>query len=279
MDTVRRPDPDNIARALRGLAPWRALTSPQFYGLERVPEERPLLFVGNHTLYGILDAPLLFAELYTRRGIFLRSLGDHLHFKVPLWRDLMTEYGVVDGTRENCAKLMDAGEAVLVFPGGGREVAKRKGEKYKLIWKERVGFARMAIQHACTIVPFAAVGAEEAYDIVVDADEIMASPLGQLVKKLRIRPEVIPPIARGAGGTALPRAERFYFYFAEPIRTHDYDRRADDDERCRELRDRVQREVEAGVAWLRAQQAKDPERKLGPRMVKAIARKITGKKR
>jgi hypothetical protein len=37
---------------------------------------------------------------------------------------------------------------VLVYPGGGREVAKRKGEKYQLLWKERVGFARLAIEAA-----------------------------------------------------------------------------------------------------------------------------------
>jgi hypothetical protein len=36
---------------------------------------------------------------------------------------------------------------VLVFPGGGREVTKRKGEAHKVIWKERTGFARMAIEH------------------------------------------------------------------------------------------------------------------------------------
>ena len=72
----------------------------------------------------------------------VRGLGDHNHFAVPVWRDLLTRLGVVRGTRENCGRLFAAGEAVLVFPGGGREVFKHKGEKYVLVWKERVGFAQ-----------------------------------------------------------------------------------------------------------------------------------------
>eukprot|EP00959_Pyramimonas_sp_CCMP1952_P265617 5553482-Pyramimonas_sp.AAC.1 len=39
-------------------------------------------------------------------------------------------------TPRNCFKLLQAGQAVLLYPGGAREVAKRKNEKYKLLWKE-----------------------------------------------------------------------------------------------------------------------------------------------
>ena len=172
---------------MRLFVPWHWLTAPKSIGIEQVPDRGPLLFVGNHTIFGVLDAPMMFFELYTKRGIFLRSLGDHLHFRIPLWRDLLRRFGVVDGTRENCAQLMRAGESILVFPGGGREVAKRKGEKYKLIWKNRVGFARMAIRFGCPIVPFAAVGAEDAFDILLDANDLMASPLGAILERLGVR--------------------------------------------------------------------------------------------
>ena len=36
---------------------------------------------------------------------------------------------------------------MLVFPGGGREVTKRKGRGLLAHLKERTGFARMAIEH------------------------------------------------------------------------------------------------------------------------------------
>src|SRR5512147_2315704 len=117
-----RPTAAEIAAAKLLLEPWQLLTAPKFYGVEHVPVDRPFLLVGNHTLMGVLDAPLMVLGLHQRCGVLVRSLGDHLHFRIPLWGDLLTRFGTVDGTRENCERLMRAGEPVLVFPGGGREV-------------------------------------------------------------------------------------------------------------------------------------------------------------
>jgi 1-acyl-sn-glycerol-3-phosphate acyltransferase len=259
----RRPD---LARALRLLEPWRRLASPVFVGMERVPAaRRPLLFVGNHTLLGLLDVPLLFAEVYQKTGIFLRGLGDHAHFKIPVWRDFLTKMGVVDGTRENCDRLMREGEAILVFPGGGREVAKRKGEKYRLIWKERLGFARLALRHGCTVVPFAAVGVEDALDVVIDYDDWLESPLGPLLKKLKLRPEVVMPVVKGIGPTPLPRPERLYFWFGEAVAVEKAD---ETDEAARGLRDRVKAAVESGIAELIHLRTNDPGRSLRGRLVR-----------
>ncbi len=71
------------------LGPLRLLTSPVAFGLRNVPRDRPCLFVGNHTLFS-LDAPLLIAELWAKRRIVIRALGDHVHFRIPLWRDVLT---------------------------------------------------------------------------------------------------------------------------------------------------------------------------------------------
>jgi 1-acyl-sn-glycerol-3-phosphate acyltransferase len=255
------------ASALRLLAPWRRLASPAVMGLEHIPHERPLLFVGNHTLYGLLDAPLMIAELYERRRIFLRALGDHVHFKVPLWGALLSRFGVVDGTPERCAELMRAGAAILVFPGGAREVAKRKGERHQLIWKERLGFVRLAVAHGCTIVPFASIGVEDSLDIVLDADELLASPLGRLLGRLPLRTDAIFPLVRGIGPTPLPRPERIYFSFAPPIATVGRDGSTAG---LRALRDEVRAAVEGEIARLERARARDPDRPLGRRLGKLL---------
>ena len=44
----------------RLMGPARFVVDPHFFGVEDIPEDRPLLFVGNHTLYGVLDPPLAF---------------------------------------------------------------------------------------------------------------------------------------------------------------------------------------------------------------------------
>ncbi len=52
-----------------------------------------------------------------------------------------------------------------VCTGGAREVHKRKGEGYKLFWPETPDFVRLASKCDAIIVPFAAVGADDAYDV------------------------------------------------------------------------------------------------------------------
>jgi 1-acyl-sn-glycerol-3-phosphate acyltransferase len=59
-------------------------------------------------------------------------------------------------------------QTILVFPGGSREVNKRRGQQYQLLWRERIGFARLAIKHGYPIVPFAAVGADDMFDVIID---------------------------------------------------------------------------------------------------------------
>lgn len=260
-----------VARDLRALTrllqPWHLITSPLSYGLDNIPRRGPRLFVGNHTLFGMLDAPMLFLELYTKRKIVLRSLGDHVHFRVPLWRDVLTRYGVVDGTRENCAALMAAGESILVFPGGAREVFKHKGEKYKLLWGERVGFARLAIQYRYPIIPFAAVGADDAWDIVLGGDELIPAALRSVLERLGLRTDALIPIVTGIGPTPLPRPERLYFSFAAPIETRQYKGRHTDDAACWEVREQVKRAIEAGLKFLLKERKADPDRHLLTRLL------------
>ena len=151
---------------------------------------------------------------------------------------------------------------MLVYPGGGREVAKRKGEAYQLIWKRRMGFARMAIEAGCRIVPFGAVGAEDSYDILIDADSAILAPLQGVVTRLGGRWELAWPIARGLGLTPLPRPERFYFAFGEPINTTAWAGRHDDQRALRAIRDRTRSSVQDRIAFLLDQREQDPDRDL-----------------
>jgi len=254
------------------MAPWKRLTAPIFFGLERVPRDRPALFVGNHTLMGMLDVPLMILELLEECGVLIHPLGDHLHFQIPLWRDLVASFGVVDGSPESCAELMRDGKSILVFPGGGREVFRRKGEKYRLLWKQRAGFARMAAEHRYAIVPFAAVGADDCFDIVVDGNDLLRSPLRPIIERLNPGKDMIPPLLRGIGLSPLPRPERFYFHFGEPIETAHLEGRSDDAAAVFAVREQVREAVEAGIEFLLAKQAGDPQRGFLDRLLGADRR-------
>jgi 1-acyl-sn-glycerol-3-phosphate acyltransferase len=257
-----RPTPGDVAFMRTALAPWKWITAPRVSGREHLPVDRPALLAANHTTWAVLDSPLLLLELYETRGVLPRTLGDHLHWRVPVWRALLERFGVVDGTPANVRALMRAGEWILVFPGGAREVFKRRGEKYTLVWGERTGFARMAIESGYPIVPVSLVGAEDAYDIVLDADDLLASPFGPLVRRLAPRPDVIPPVVRGLGPTVVPRPERFYFHFGAPVETRHLAGRERDDRTCFAVRERVRQAIEDGIVRLLRERERDPDRSL-----------------
>jgi 1-acyl-sn-glycerol-3-phosphate acyltransferase len=145
---------------------------------------------------------------------------------------------------------------------------KRKSEKYKLLWGDRSGFARMALENQATIVPFSSVGADDCFDMLVDGDDFLNSPIGPLIERYHPRPDFLPPIIRGIGLSVLPRPERFYFRFGEPIEPDPARLGGDhtNPEACMRLRNEVQAEVEAGMAEMLALREKDPQRRLRDRL-------------
>ncbi|HNI63155.1 MAG TPA: lysophospholipid acyltransferase family protein [Agitococcus sp.] len=242
--------PPPLSRIQKALFLQKTWFDPIFIGLDNVDRAKPALYVGNHTLYGTLDGPLMILGLYEHKGIFLRSLGDHIHFKVPLWGKLLVDNGCVAGTPENCQQLMEAKEHILVYPGGGREVMKNKDELYQLVWKQRTGFARMAMQNGYDIIPFAAVGADDAYTIQYDTNDFYQSKVGKWLQKTGISDKYLRggdafvPLATGLG--LLPRPEKIYFAFGERITTAAMQTQSEN----KDLQWQVREQVEAKIYQL-----------------------------
>lgn len=208
------------------MAPFKFYFSPQFYGLDELDVSKPAMYVSNHTILGILDGFPFGSEIYLRKGIMLRALADSAHFKVPVWRDVLSQnFGVVEASRKNCGILMKQKESLIVYPGGAREICKKRGEEYILKWADRKGFVRMAMEYGYDIIPVAAVGAEEAFTIIKDADDILSSPFGKFLKFIGVAEhyfkngELMPPVVRGIGDTIIPRPAKLYFSFGRRIST------------------------------------------------------------
>ncbi|MGO9977511.1 MAG: lysophospholipid acyltransferase family protein [Solirubrobacteraceae bacterium] len=266
---IPQPGPRTTAVAARALGAAHRFLQPRLYGIQRIPNRGPFLLVGNHTLYGLQDVPSLVYEIERARGVFVRPLGDHLHFAIPIWRNLLCELGMVRGTRANCDALLQAEQGVMVFPGGAHEVFKGRGQHYQLMWRERVGFARLAVAHGCPIIPFAAVGADDTYTVLLDAAHPLAKPIRAISDRITGRPEAFIPIARGLGPTLVPRPERFYFHFAPPIDTTPLAGQHDNIDVLRALRNQVKRGVEDGITFLLAERESDPHRRLISRLGRA----------
>ena len=189
--------------------------TPTFIGAEQLDASQPAMYVGNHSMYGVLDSPMLIDYLYNEHQVAVVSIADHSHFYLPLWRSVVKKFGAVDGIPAYVREAMQQGYSILVFPGGGREVLKREGEQYQLIWKQRYGFLKLAQEFGYDIVPFAALGGDEVFDIGFDANKVVQHQyfqkllqVPQLSRLLR-KGEVIPSLPKHL----IPKRLPFYFKF------------------------------------------------------------------
>ena len=187
--------------------------TPTFIGAERLDASQPAMYVGNHSLYGVLDSPMLIDYLYNEHQVAVVSIADHSHFYLPLWRSVVKKFGAVDGVPAYVREAMQQGYSILVFPGGGREVLKREGEQYQLIWKQRYGFLKLAQEFGYDIVPFAALGGDEVFDIGFDANKVVQH---QYFQKLLQVPKLSHMLRKGEVIPSLPKhliPKRLPFYF------------------------------------------------------------------
>ncbi|TGD84735.1 acyltransferase family protein [Mycolicibacterium sp. CH28] len=249
---------------LDAIAPLVDASLPYVDGIENLPRDGRFLLVGNHTQTGMAEAWL--TSLVVRQAIGARvrplAVRDVARMPGPL-ADLAAAYGPVVGSPENARELMAHGETVLVFPGGGREIGKFKGEEYRLNWEGRSGFARVAIANHYPIIPVGHVGGDDIYHSVATRDSAMGKAILAISAKLTGRPDMFFPLVRGAGPTLIPSPQRMYLRFGAPIDTTT-PAGVSEDEWIAQVKKRTQTDLETILANLLEVRAHDPYRSLNP---------------
>ncbi|MRG97034.1 lysophospholipid acyltransferase family protein [Polyangium spumosum] len=187
-------------------------------GIERVPPSRVLL-VANHSgqipMDGVIIAASMFLDAEPPR--IVRSMVEKWSQTLPFVSTFFSRVGQVVGVPENARRLLELGEAILVFPEGIRGVTKPFAERYKLT-DFGLGFMRLALETNTPIVPVAVIGAEEQY--------VSLGNLRRVAKALHLPSFPILPQLLVPGGV-LPLPTRYRISFGEPMR---FDGDPDDDD-------------------------------------------------
>jgi 1-acyl-sn-glycerol-3-phosphate acyltransferase len=247
-----------------GIWPVIDLTRPYVDGIENLPRDGRFFLVGNHTQTGMGEAWLTCLSVRRTIGTRVRPLTERGMGAIPgLAGDLLAACGGVVGSPENATTLMQNNETLLVFPGGGREIGKFKGEEYQLQWQGRAGFARSAIANDYPIVPVGHVGGDDIYHSVFTRDSLVGKLTEKVGQMVTGKPGMTMPLVRGIGPTLIPSPQRMYLRFGQPIDTAKPDG-VSDDEWVATVKKTTQTALETILAELLDIRAQDPFRELNP---------------
>lgn len=253
-----QPPPYNEAVVLN--MPFKKWFKQTFAGLEHLDASKPALYISNHALFG-MDAPSLLLELYLLKNIYLRGAADRVFFHPALFffGHILRQFGAFEGSRDNIHRLMEQGEHILLYPGGGREALKNRDERYQLLWKDRYGFLELALQHGYDIIPFASHGVDDLLDVRYDANDFRQSAVGrrlyhiEKIYHLMREGDVFVPFATGFKGVPyLPKPVPLHFQFFPRIETRHIPAQFHDEVKYK-LRDQIEQVLTHALAPTQAQ--------------------------
>ena len=142
-------------------------------GIENVPAGRMLL-IGNHAGNTFAwDAAMANTAIFLhgKPPRALRGMAEYYLPTIPFFNVFMHRVGAIVGRPENARRLLEAGEALAVFPEGQRGFVKPYAKRYQL-QRFGYGFMRLALETNSPILPVAIVGSEEQSPGIATSDAL-----------------------------------------------------------------------------------------------------------
>jgi 1-acyl-sn-glycerol-3-phosphate acyltransferase len=132
-------------------------------GLANIPDEGPVLLVGNHSGGNMTPDTTVFTLAFNayfgvERPFY--QLAHNLVLSMPGLGSLR-KFGTVAASPANARKALSSGAALLVYPGGDYEVHRPSWDGNRIDFDRRKGFIRLALQEDVPIVPVVSIGGQE----------------------------------------------------------------------------------------------------------------------
>lgn len=206
-------------------------------GAEHIPEDGPVLFVGNHSgallpTDGFFVAVALRDRFGPRRA--LHPLVHDFLFEDPLLRRFAGRLGMLRAGHDAALSAFRAGGSVLVYPGSDYDAFRPFRERGRVVLGGRKGFLRLALRAQVPIVPVLNAGTHEQLVVLTRGDAIARA----LRMHAWARTEVFPIVLSFPWGLTsgfvpyLPLPAQTTIRFGPPLRWPDLGPEAADDPRA-----------------------------------------------
>ena len=135
-------------------------------GFDRVPEEGPVLFVGNHSGGNMTPDSMVFMLAFNTYFGVERPVYALAHALVTSWPvigKLAAKWGIITAGPQAARAALDRGACVLVYPGGDVDAHRPWTSRHEIRFDGRKGFLRVAKETGAPIVPVVSVGGHDTY--------------------------------------------------------------------------------------------------------------------
>lgn len=207
---------------------------PQVMGAEHLPAGRGLI-VGCHSGVIPYDAATALVAIHEATGRFARAIGDELFGRVQVVQDFLQRQGAMIGRPRVVEAALRAGNLVLLFPGGAKDMERSYfTQRYRVLPHRgfapgRGGYIKVALRTRAPIIPLAVVGAEEAHIMLTNV------PVVARTLRMPLFPWLLFPF---------PLPVKLYIRFGPPITLAGRAADAQDQRRVDELNVFVRRQVQ-----------------------------------
>lgn len=174
-------------------------------GIENIPLTGACIVATTHSAVAY-ELALLYRAIYRERRRLLRVMAARYQLDGPLgpW---LSRIGPIPAFLETGRAVLARGGIVGVAPGGTHESLRPTTERYRIDWRGRRGFVRLALETGTPVILAACPAADRIYTVY-------SSPL---VRWVYDRYRLPLRFVRGLGPTIIPRPVRLTFHLSAPV--------------------------------------------------------------
>jgi len=123
----------------------------EWEGFENIPRSGGALIIYFHGSIQV-DYFALVAEIFLRMDRSVHNVVDRFLMDIPGLDEVREHFNMFPGTREECTEVLRSGHLLGIAPGGAYE-SMFGNSNYPVLWRDRQGFAAVALAADVPIIP------------------------------------------------------------------------------------------------------------------------------